>query len=52
MPKDADTLAFLLDLNQTCAAREAAGDPITPPGLPLPPEDHAAFITEDCISVS
>ncbi|MCB1089606.1 MAG: hypothetical protein KDM63_21380 [Verrucomicrobiae bacterium] len=51
MPKDADILQFLLDLNLACAAKEAAGDPITPPGLPLPPEDHAAFITDDCIRV-
>jgi SAM-dependent methyltransferase len=51
MPKQVDILAFLLDLNQTCAAKEAAGEPITPPGLPLPPEQHATFITEDCIRV-
>jgi hypothetical protein len=51
MPKDADILAFLLALNQTCAAKEAAGEPITPPGLPLPPEQHATFITDDCIRV-
>ena len=49
MPKDADILAFLLELNQQCAAREAAGHPITPPGLPLLPEEHGAFVTEDCI---
>jgi len=51
MPPDADILAFLLALNQTCAAKEAVGQPITPPGLPLPPEEHAAFVTEDCIRV-
>jgi hypothetical protein len=51
MPKDADILAFLLALNQTCAAQEAAGQPITPPGLPLPVEEHAALVTEDCIRV-
>jgi len=33
MPKDADILTFLLALNQTCAAKEAAGEKITPPGL-------------------
>ncbi|MCX6877802.1 MAG: N-6 DNA methylase [Verrucomicrobia bacterium] len=49
MPKDADILAFLLALNQTCAAKEAAGEKITPPGLPLPVEEHEAFLTEDCI---
>lgn len=51
MPKDADILAFLLALNQTCATKEAAGETITPPGLPLPKEEHAAFITDDCIKV-
>ena len=51
MPKDADILAFLLDLNQTCAAKEAAGEAITPPGLPLPVGEHAGFITEDCIKI-
>jgi SAM-dependent methyltransferase len=51
MPKDADILAFLLALNQTCAAQEAAGEKITPPGLPLPVEEHGAFVTEDCIKV-
>lgn len=47
--QDADILAFLLELNQQCAAREFTGHPITPPGLPLPPEMRAAFVTEDCI---
>ena len=49
MRKDADTLAFLLELNQQGAARETAGHPITPPGLPLPPEERGAFVTKDCI---
>ena len=52
MPKDADILAFLLALNQSCAAKEAAGESITPPGLPLPLGDHGAFITKDCIRMS
>jgi hypothetical protein len=51
MPKDADILAFLLALNQSCAAQEAAGEKITPPGLPLPVEEHAEFVTSDCIQV-
>jgi hypothetical protein len=51
MSKDADILAFLLALNQACAAKEAAGEPITPPGLPLPVEEQAEFVTEDCIAV-
>ncbi len=52
MASDADILAFLLALNGACAARESAGEPITPPGLPLPPAEHAAFITDDCIRVA
>ncbi|MEO8614399.1 MAG: hypothetical protein ABI600_04605 [Luteolibacter sp.] len=51
MPKHADILAFLLALNQTCAAKEAAGEKITRPGLPLPVEEYGEFVTEDCISV-
>ena len=49
MPKDADILAFLLALNQSCAAKEAAGAKITPPGLPMAAEEHEAFVTGDCI---
>jgi hypothetical protein len=51
MAKDADILAFLLDLNLACAAREAAGESITPPGLPLPEAERPAFLTDDCIQV-
>jgi hypothetical protein len=49
MLPDVDPLAFLLELNLACAAKEKAGEKITPPGLPLPPEEQAAFITDDCI---
>jgi hypothetical protein len=42
----ADPLAFLLELNQQLAARERAGEPITPPGLPLPEPGRAAFSSE------
>ena len=49
MPKDADNLAFLLLLNQTCAVKETACQPITPPGLPLPAEGYGGFFTGDCI---
>jgi SAM-dependent methyltransferase len=49
MPDDTDPLTFLLNLNLACAAKEEAGKTITPPGLPLPPGEHAAFITADCI---
>ena len=31
------------------AAKEAAGEKITPPGLPLPADERALFVTEDCI---
>jgi hypothetical protein len=49
MPESADPLAFLLELNLALAAKEKNGDPITPPGLPLPPGEHAAYITDDCV---
>jgi SAM-dependent methyltransferase len=49
MPADADPLAFLLELNLACAAREKAGETITAPGLPLPSKDQDAFITDECI---
>jgi hypothetical protein len=49
MPADADPLAFLLELNLACAAKEKAGEKITPPGLPLPPNEHSEFVTNDCI---
>ncbi|MFN2477020.1 MAG: DNA methyltransferase [Chthoniobacterales bacterium] len=51
MPPDADPLAFLLQLNLACAAKEKAGDKITPPGLPLPEAERAPFITRDCIHI-
>ncbi len=49
MPAKADPLSFLLELNLACAAKEKAGETITPPGLPLPPEQRAEFMTGDCI---
>jgi SAM-dependent methyltransferase len=52
MPDDADPLAFLLDLNIACAAKEKTGEKITPPGLPLAEKEQAAFITKDCIEVT
>ncbi len=52
MPKTADVLAFLLALNGSLAAREAAGDPVVGPGLPaalgLAP---GAFVTADAVRV-
>jgi hypothetical protein len=52
MPASADPLAFLLALNLTLATKEKAGDPITPPGLPLPEAERSAFITDDCVKIS
>ena len=49
MPDDADILAFLLDLNSVCAAKEANGESIQGPGFPLKPDQLGDFITEDCI---
>src|SRR5439155_26197025 len=49
MADDADPLAFLLELNLACAAKEKAGEKITPPGLPLPRNQHAEFVTPDYI---
>ncbi len=49
MAEDVDPLKFLLELNLPCTAKEKAGEKITPPGLPIPREEHAAFITDDCI---
>ena len=40
---------FLLELNLALAAKEAACEKITAPGLPLPESDRAPFITTDCI---
>ena len=44
-----DILTHLLALNHACAEEEKAGEKITPHGLPLLPEEHAEFITTDCI---
>ena len=49
MPAQAEPLAFLLALNLTLAAQEKSGATITPPGLPLPAAERAAFFTDDCL---
>ncbi len=48
----ADPLAALFELNQACASKEQAGEEVTPPGIPLPERERAAFITDDCIRVA
>jgi SAM-dependent methyltransferase len=52
MPASTETLAFLLDLNIALAAKEKKGEPIMPPGLPIPPADQAAYITDDCVRIA
>ena len=48
-------LGFLLDSNLACAAREKAGESVTPPGLPLfvaaTPEERAGYVSDDCVRV-
>jgi hypothetical protein len=44
-----DILAALLALNQTVAARIAAGQPVTAPGMPSDFPDPVALVTDDCI---
>ena len=44
-----DILAFLLKLNLELAAKEAKGEPITPPGLPANYPDAKKLVTDDCI---
>ena len=52
MAEDVDPLAFLLELNLACAAKEKAGKKITPPGLPLPEAERAGFVTDDSVSIA
>ncbi len=49
MKKSDDPLAFLLDLNQTVANREDAGDSVVGPGLPPVVKDNSKLVTDDCI---
>ena len=51
MSPKADPLEFLLTLNQSCAEREARGEPIVGPGLPPFVTDPAPFITADCVTM-
>src|SRR5438105_15717666 len=45
----ADLLAQLLALNQQVAAKEKAGEKVTPPGVPADYGDATALVTDDCI---
>ncbi len=47
-----EPLAFLLVLNKAVADREAAGQPVTAPGLPPCVTDAKPFTTDDCICTS
>jgi hypothetical protein len=51
MPKDADPIAFLLELNHRVAAKEAANEVVVGPGLPSTIADPSEFITSDCLRV-
>ena len=51
MPKPSAPLAFHFELNLALAAKEKAGEKITPPGLPLAPAEAASFVTTDCITM-
>lgn len=44
-----DLLAQLLALNQQVAAKEKAGEKVTPPGVPPDYGDAASLVTDDCI---
>jgi hypothetical protein len=45
-----DLLAQLLELNLAVAAKEKAGEKVTPPGVPPSYGDAKKLLTEDCIS--
>lgn len=44
-----DLLAQLLALNLAVAAKEKAGEPVTPPGVPATYAGAASLVTGDCI---
>ncbi len=46
-----DPLMFLLDLNQTVANKEDAGEPVVGPSLPPIVTDELKFVSADCVSV-
>lgn len=49
MKKSDDVLSFLLDLNQTVANKEDAGEPVVGPGLPPGVKEPSKLVTDDCI---
>jgi len=49
MTKSENPLAFLLDLNQSVASAEDAGQPVVGPGLPPVVKQKASFVTDDFI---
>jgi hypothetical protein len=49
MKKSDDPLAFLLDLNQTVANKEDAGEAVVGPGLPPVVTDRSKLVTGDAI---
>lgn len=51
MGKSDDILPFLLDLNQSVANREDAGDTVVGPGLPPIVKAKSEFVTDDCIKM-
>jgi hypothetical protein len=46
----AELLKQLLDLNHAVAARERAGEPVTPPGVPSSYGDPSGLVSADCIT--
>jgi len=51
MSADDEPLEWLLELNTTLAAREAAGQPVTAPGLPSDIGDASVFFSSDCVEL-
>lgn len=49
MRRDADILAFLLDLNFKVFEKEQNGERVQGPGLPLKIKDKTPFVSDDCI---
>lgn len=43
-----DLLAQILELNAAVAARESAGQPVTPPGVPTSVFDPSVLVSSDC----